>query len=188
MDGLLILGGLVIVGGGAIMLFGCDLGIEPICTIQSKMNEKFEQIGEGGGGEEGTVEGTPEEELPADTEPVYERLTLTEVMDALAEMAVLDIDDCTYFALGRDKRFNIKSMVLRYYKSWLEEIAENNDVSLKPLTGRALAKYAQMILDVSRRAQIQLNPACENQLRSELFSGTPLLGQVTSNYTRLNVS
>lgn len=175
------MGGLIIAAGGAVLLFGCDLGIESVCKLTAKLEDKLGGIGD-------IPEEEIPEEVPTDVEPVFERLTLTEVMDALAEMAVLDIDDCTYFALGRDKRFNIKSMVLRYYKSWLEEIAENNDVSLKPLAGRALAKYSQMILDVARRAKIQLNPACENQLRSELFSGTPLLGQVTANYTRLNLS
>lgn len=168
-----IFGGIILLAGGVVLLMGCDLGIDAVCKLQ----EKLEGLGE------------KKEEIPDEfaegmlpPEPMFERLTITTVMDALAEMAVVDIDDCTFFALGREKRFNLKSVIFKHYKSWLEEIAENNDVSLKPLSGRALAKYAQLILDVSRRSQIRLNPACENQLRSELFSGTPLLGQTTANY------
>ena len=125
--------------------------------------------------------GTP---VPVDTG----RQPLSSVMDYIANQAVEDIDANTYRELGRELKFNLKGTLLSHYKSWLEAIAEYNDVSLKPLQGRALAKYSLLILDVCGRMKIRLNPAAEATYRANLFAGTPMLGQATANFTRMHVA
>jgi hypothetical protein len=153
----LIFGGLMIIGTGIVLfLKGCDMGIKFFCR--------------------------KEPVAPVLTEAeLYPREAMTTVMEYIANQVVEDIDRNTYTELGRDRLFELKAMLFDKYKAWMEEIAEYNDQRLQPMEGRALAKYAQLILDVSRRAHISLNPAAEARFRALLFAGTPNIGNVTSN-------
>jgi hypothetical protein len=154
---MMVMGGMMMIGAAVLVYFkGCSMGIKMFCK---------------------------EEPLPpAPTlEQLYPRERTTTVMEYIANQAVEDIDANTFTQLGRNRKFELKSMLFDKYKRWMEEVAEFNDMRLAPMEGRALAKYSQMILDLCRRANISLNPAAEAQFRANLFAGTPSLGNITSN-------
>jgi hypothetical protein len=153
----LIFGGLMIIGTGMVLfLKGCDLGISFFCRKE------------------------PEPPVPTADE-LYPRERMTTVMEYIANQVVEDIDRNTYTELGRNRLFELKGLLFDKYKNWMEEIADYNDQRLQPMEGRALAKYAQLVLDVSRRFHVRLNPAAEARFRALLFSGTPNIGNVTAN-------
>lgn len=153
----LIFGGMVIIGGVLILyLKGCDLGIKFFCRAKI-------------------------EEAPPTTESLFPRERLTTVMEYIANQAVEDIDANTFLELGRDRKFELKALLFDKYKTWMEDIAEYNDVRLQPLQGRALAKYSQLVLDLCRRTGIRLNPAGEAMFRANLFAGSQNVGNITAN-------
>lgn len=174
----------LLAAAAGLYLFGCKLGIKKICEITG---------GTAGGGagalptdETGAIdiEGMDPEQvaqLRSTFGEEFPRVSLTEAMEFIANQAVLDIDKYTYAELGRDGVFELKSRLLDDYQGWLTKIAEYNEVRLKPLEGRALAKYSSMILDVTRRENIRLNPAAEAMFRSNLFAGSPTQGNLTAN-------
>jgi len=148
-------GGLVIIGGVLILyLKGCDLGIEFFCRDSAA-----------------DLEPTPED--------LYPRERILTVMEYIANQVVADIDANTFLELGRDRLLELKSLLFDKYKNWMEDIAEFNDYRLSPLSGRALAKYSQLILDVARRSRIRLNPAGEALFRANLFAGSQNVGSLT---------
>jgi hypothetical protein len=166
-------------------MFGCKLGIKKICEIK-----KESPSGGAAGGLPMDPTGAidlesmdPEQvaQLQKTFGEEFPRVSLTECMEFIANQAVLDIDKHTYAELGREGVFELKAELLDDYQGWLTKIAEYNEVRLKPLEGRALAKYSSLILDVTRRKNIRLNPQAEAMYRANLFAGSPTQGNVTSN-------
>ena len=147
-DSGMLIGLVAVLGIGAFILFkGCDMGITAVCGIM-------------GGGAAPPAAAA----LPPTAEEEFTREAPTTVMDFIANQATEDIDANTYRQLGRELKLNVKATLLASYKSWLEEIAEYNDYRLQPLTGRALAKYSLLILEVTRKMGIRLNPGSRGKL------------------------
>jgi len=179
-------GMLLILGGGALLLFGCKMGIKFVCNLTGG-KDILGGLGGGGSGDSGgdlNLDNlTPEQQaaLKSKFGEQYPRVTLTEAMEFISNQVVSDIDKYTYQELGRNKVLNLKAQLLAHYKSFLQKIAEYNDMRLKPLEGRALAKYSLLILTVCKDNGIVLNPAAEAMMRANLFAGSPTLGQTTAN-------
>jgi len=160
----IVMGGLLlVVAGGAILFKGCDLGIQSLCR-------------------------KPLEEVPISTEGRYPRVRLSEAMEYIANQMVQDIDANTFLTEGRERMFRLKAIILDDFYDEVLEIAEFNDVRLQPLQGRALAKYSQLILKVSRAAGISLNPDALLRYQANLFAGSPMTGNVTANYAGVILS
>lgn len=183
---------MVLVGGAMLFMMSCQLGIRSLCEMTQRMG-----LGGGGGAaakpqlftETGELnpEALSEEEmalLQSQFGEEFPRTTLTEAMEYIANQAVMDIDRGTYTELGRDRVFDLKAELLDDYQGYLTQIAEYNDVRLQPLQGRALARYSLMILDLTRRKNIRLNPAYEAELRANLFAGSPTSGTPTANMAK----
>lgn len=178
---------MLIVGALVLLLFGCKLGIQPICQLTGR------RPGAGGGGDINQIlatvqdpnldEGT-RDALLRELDP-FPRVTLTEAMEYIANSIVTDIDKGTFTQLGRSRMFELKADLFTNYKSDLSEIAEMNDVRLAPLEGRPLALYSRLLLELCRRNGIALSPAVESAFRTNLFAGTPTPGIVTANFSAI---
>lgn len=131
--------------------------------------------------------GTPALTQQQQLDLTYPRVSSITILEFIANQATEDIDKYTYAELGTALKLNIKASLLANYKSWLQTIGEYNDMRLTPLTGRALAKYSEMVLDVSRRFNIQLNPAAEAMYRANEFAGTPMMSTVTAFSARVSI-
>lgn len=176
----------------ALYLFGCKLGIKQICSMLNQ-TPPAEAITDTTTAPitdttTPTTTGTPQLTQEQQLDLTYPRVNAIQAMEFISNQATEDIDKYTYAELGTALKLNIKASMLANYKSWLETIAEYNDMRLTPLVGRALAKYSEMVLDVTRRFNIQLNPAAESMFRANLFAGTPMMGTVQASMARISIS
>lgn len=133
------------------------------------------------------VAGTPALTQQQQLDLTFPRVSSIQAMEYISNQATEDIDKYTYAELGTALKLNIKATLLANYKVWLQSIAEYNDMRLTPLTGRALAKYSEMILDVTRRFNIALNPAATAMFRANEFAGTPMMGTVTASMAKISI-
>lgn len=174
----------VLLGVGAVLyLKGCSLGIQALCHG-------------------GQVTPASASSVPLSTTTVAPLQTVTAnqiapvsvtaasqpevVMEFIANQVVQDIDANTFAQLSDSERLNMKSVLLGNYKNWLYQIAEMNQFTTTPLQGQALAKYSSLILDVSHRMHINLNPGSDAMYRAQLFAGTPLFTTTSSGNTTTN--
>jgi hypothetical protein len=158
------------------VLFGCKLGIQPICKI----------TGQKGGGLGGVdlASLSPEQRLALEEElgvEEFPRVSMTEAMEHLANMIAADIDKGTYQQLGRNTLFELKADLFSNFKTDLAEVAEFNDMRLQPLEGRALAGYSRLVLELADINGIALAPGVEAAFQANLFAGTPGPGVITAN-------
>lgn len=175
---------ILLAGIVGIVLFGCRLGITPICKLTGK------KPGEGGSLFGGGTTGVDLESLTPDQRAALEeelgveefpRVSMTEAMESIANMIVSDIDRGTYEQLSRNDLFELKADLFAHYKTDLAEIAEFNDQRLQPLEGRALSAYSRLVLELSEVNGIALSEAVEAAFYANLFAGTPGPGVVTAS-------
>jgi hypothetical protein len=184
--------------GVGLYLFGCRLGIKQICSMtgQTAPGDTTAPPVDTTGAPPVGIDPTTGQPIPA--APVgltqqqqldlsFPRVSSIQAMEYISNQATEDIDKYTYAELGTALKLNIKATLLANYKVWLQSIAEYNDMRLTPLTGRALAKYSEMILDVTRRFNIALNPAATAMFRANEFAGTPMMGTVTASMAKISM-
>ena len=174
----------LIVGIVAILLFGCNMGIEAICRITGK-KKGDPTFGVGTASPTGIDLSSLTEEQRAALEQElgveeFPRVSMSEAMEHIANMIVTDIDKGTFAQLGRSTLFELKADLYSNYKSDLSEVAEFNDMRLQPLEGRALALYSRLLLELAQINGIALAPAIESAFQTNLFAGSPTPGMITA--------
>lgn len=113
---------------------------------------------------------------------------MSDVIRYYAQRVAEELDKYQGDRMGMTRKLNIEAYVLKHHKSDLQKIARLQNNMIKPLEGKALERFSQLVLGIAPKMGIDRLPkSVKKRLRANISHGDAGYTTPTSDYIDMTV-